>query len=109
MRWLESITDSMDVNWSKLWEIVKDREAWSPIISTEYNDFFSKFIVLFSHYTISFRKFPPSPKFSLMSMCHPSLLLTPGPSNRIDLPFLDLLCEPNHNVSDTLCQTSLTE
>ena len=32
MRWLDTIMDSMAVNFNKLWEIVKDREAWRAAV-----------------------------------------------------------------------------
>ena len=32
MRWLHGITDAMDMNLGKFWEMVRDREAWHAVV-----------------------------------------------------------------------------
>ena len=58
MRWLDGITDSMDVGLGRLWELLMDRDAWHAVVhgvakswtrlsnSTEMNPIFNRIVLL---------------------------------------------------------------
>ena len=72
MRWLNGITDSMDMSLSKLWEIVKDREAWRAAVhkvTKSRTGLFSNRTAIILHWD-----FPSIPTISLQYLISSSCL-----------------------------------
>ena len=89
MRWLDSITDSMDMSLSKLWEIVEDRGAWYATGSRGHKEFDTTWQLNNNN-----KKAPLNSKEGASVTCLGSTLSTYTPPNRS--------CHPNSVVAWSL-------